>query len=183
MDIVLAKGWLEAPADPYKGKWQWHPEFNLRSASVPIIVADVNGDGINDLIVGQSHAYGLSWWEQKVTNGKRTWTEHLIDPDSSQYHDLQWVDIDNDGENELVTGKRYRAHCGNDPGAEDPIGVYYFKWDGKQFIKHVIDHGPPDKASGVGIHFAVADLTGNGRLDIVAPGKDGLFVFYNQGNT
>jgi hypothetical protein len=29
--------------------------------------------------------------------------------------------------------------------------------------------------------FAVADLRGTGRLDIVAPGKDGLYVFYNEG--
>jgi hypothetical protein len=115
-------------------------------------------------------------------DGKRTWTEHPIDPGSSQYHDLQWVDIDNDGKNELVTGKRYRAHCGNDPGADDPIGVYYFKWDRQEFVKHVIDHGPAGKASGVGIYFAIADLTGNGWLDIVAPGKDGLCVFFNQGN-
>jgi len=27
----------------------------------------------------------------------------------------------------------------------------------------------------------VADLRGTGRLDIVAPGKDGLVVFYNEG--
>jgi len=27
----------------------------------------------------------------------------------------------------------------------------------------------------------VADLRGTGRLDIVAPGKDGLYIFYNEG--
>ena len=31
--------------------------------------------------------------------------------------------------------------------------------------------------------FAVADLTGSGRLDIIAPGKDGLAVFSNLGLT
>jgi hypothetical protein len=29
--------------------------------------------------------------------------------------------------------------------------------------------------------FALADLRGTGRLDIVAPGKDGLHVFFNEG--
>jgi len=29
---------------------------------------------------------------------------------------------------------------------------------------------------------AVADLTGSGRLDIVAPGKHGLYVFFNEGS-
>jgi len=82
----------------------------------------------------------------------------------------------------LVTGKRYRAHCGRDPGAGDDVGLYYFKWDGESFSKQVIDYGPPRVGTGVGIHFAVADLTGSGRLDIVAPGKDGLYVFFNEGS-
>jgi hypothetical protein len=182
MDFVLNKGWLEAPEDPYRGKWVWHPEFELEpSASCPILVADVNGDGLNDLIVGAGHAYGLDWYEQNVTNGKRTWTRHPIDPYNSQYHDMQWVDIDGDGQPELVTGKRYRAHCGNDPGSADDVGIYYFKWTGEGFAKQVIDHGPPRVATGCGIYFAIADLNGNGRLDIVAPGKDGLYVFYNLG--
>ena len=47
----------------------------------------------------------------------------------------------------------------------------------------MIDYGPPRVATGVGIHFAVADLRGTGRLDIVAPGKDGLYVFFNEGPT
>jgi hypothetical protein len=145
-------------------------------------VVDVNGDGLNDLIVGQAHDYGLDWWEQKVSDdGQRTWVRHSIDPDNSQYHDMQWVDIDGDGQCELVTGKRYRAHNGKDPGGGDPLGIYYFKWDGKDFTKHVIDYGPPGTGAGCGIHFAVADLTGDGRLDIVAPGKDGLYVFLNEG--
>jgi hypothetical protein len=180
-DFVLANGWLEAPPDPYEGTWQWHPDFDLGSASVPIIVADVNRDGLADIIVGQSHAYGLDWWEQRMTRGKREWVKHPIDPYNSQYHDMKWVDIDGDGECELVTGKRYRAHCGKDPGADDPVGIYYFKWTGESFAKQVIDYGPAGTASGLGIHFDMADLTGNGLPDIVAPGKDGLHVFYNEG--
>ncbi len=181
-DIVLAGGWLEAPEDPWGGEWTFHPEFNLASASVPILVHDVNGDGLADLIVGQAHDYGLHWWEQGTDkSGARTWTRHDIDTTASQYHDLQLADIDGDGEVELVTGKRYRAHCGSDPGADDPIGVYYFKIKGGQFEKHVIDYGPASVASGVGIYFWIEDIDGSGTLDIVAPGKDGLYLFKNLG--
>ena len=183
-DFVLAKGWLERMDDSLDGRWVWHPEFDLGSASVPILVVDVNGDGVADLIVGQGHGYGLDWWEQRRgANGTRTWVRHPIDPYCSQYHDLQWVDIDGDGACELVTGKRYRAHCGKDPGAGDDVGTYYFKWNGESFTKQVIDYGPARVGTGCGIQFAVSDLTGNGLPDIVAPGKDGLYLFENLGPT
>jgi len=179
-DFVLASGWLEAPDTP-NGQWKLHEDFDLGSASVPILVVDVNGDGLNDLVVGQSHAYGLDWWEQVRDGDKITWKKHPIDPFNSQYHDVQWADIDGDGQPELITGKRYRAHCGHDPGSKDHVGIYYFKWNGESFSKQVIDWGPARVGTGCGIFFALADLNGNGRLDIVAPGKDGLYVFYNEG--
>lgn len=181
-DIVLWNGWLEAPEKPYEQEWIWHPEYEVfQSASTPMLVADVSGDGLNDLIVGGGHCYGLDWYEQRVENGKRTWIRHPIDPYNSQYHDLKWIDIDGDGQCELVTGKRYRAHNGGDPGTADDYGIYYFKWTGEGFAKQIIDYGPVRETTGVGIYFDMADLTGNGLPDIVAPGKDGLYVFYNEG--
>ncbi len=181
-DFVLRSGWLEAPEDTWNGEWVFHPEFDLGSASIPVLVADLNGDCLGDLIVGQSHAYGLDWWEQRRNSGgRRDWICHAIDPFCSQYHDLFWLDIDGDGQNELVTGKRWRAHCGKDPGADDPVGLYYFKWTGENFAKQVIDYGDAKRGGGCGIHFAIADLDGNGRPDIVAPGKDGLYLYRNCG--
>ena len=91
------------------------------------------------------------------------------------------MNIDGDGECELVTGKRFRAHCGNDPGGCDDLGIYYFKWDSESFSKQVIDYGPAGEGAGCGIFFCIADLNANGLPDIVAPGKDGLHVFENLG--
>ncbi len=181
-DFVIPDGWLEAPAKPLEGKWTFHQDFKLGTCSNPILVYDVNGDKLADLIVGAAHPYGLYWMEQKKDgSGKRSWVRHDIDPDRSQYHDVALHDIDNDGQVELVTGKRYRAHCGHDPGADDPVGTYYFEINGGAFKRVTLDYGPPSKASGVGIYFWVADLDGNGWKDLVAPGKEGLYLFKNHG--
>jgi hypothetical protein len=181
-DFVFCNGWLEAPARPFQDEWVFHPEFNFGTASVPILVVDLNGDGVNELIVGQAHGYGIDWWDQKLgKDGTRTWTKHPIDPFNSQYHDLVWADIDGDGANEVISGKRYRAHGGHDAGSFDDVGIFYFKWNGESFSKQVIDYGPAGIGKGCGIHFAVADLSGHGRLDIVAPGKDGLYFYENLG--
>ena len=181
-DIIVSKGWLQAPEDTYKGEWKMHHEFDLGTASVPIIVADVNKDGLSDLIVGQGHDYGLSWYEQKPATKKQKnqWTKHAIDPYNSQYHSMEWTDIDLDGENELITGKRYRAHNGKDPGGNDELGLYYFKWNGENFSKQVIDYGPYGRGKGTGVYFSVSDVDNNGMKDIIVAGKDGLNIYYNE---
>jgi len=181
-DFVGVSGWLEAPKEGLEGRWTWHPEFSFKQTSVPILVHDVDEDGLADLILGAGHGYGL-WWYRQTRNpdGRRTWTKNVIDEDRSQYHDMMLVDIDNDKQPELVTGKRYRAHNGHDPGSNDPIGVYYFEINKGRFERVTLDYGPPDETAGVGLFFWVTDLDGNGWRDIIAPGKSGLYLFRNLG--
>lgn len=181
-DLIVHNGWLKAPMKPFKDAWDFHPDFDFGTASIPILVVDVNKDGLNDLIVGQAHDYGLDWYEQKVdgtTNG-RSWIKHSIDPYNSQFHTLEWTDLDGDGEGELITGKRYRSHNGTDPGGKDLVGIYYYKWNGESFSKEVISYGIFGEGKGTGIYFELYDLTGSGRKDIIVAGKDGLYIFYNK---
>ena len=181
-DLVTTEGWFEAPENPLEEEWTWRPEFELGQASVPILVHDVNGNGMADLIFGAAHDYGLFWKEQQQDeDGVRTWTRHVIVDDVSQFHDMRLADLDGDGELELITGKRWRAHLGADPGADDPLGLYYFEINDGAFDQFTIDYGEPGEASGAGIYFWVEDITGNGWKDILAPGKEGLFLFRNQG--
>jgi len=181
--FVVRSGWLEAPQNPLSDSWEFIKfEFDLGSASVPIIIADINKDGVQELVAGQAHNYGLDYYQQKYVGDKLQWTRHPIDPYQSQYHDLHCIDIDGDGDLEIVTGNRYRAHNGRDPGETDVVGLYCFKWNGESFTKQVIDYGKVPGSSGTGIQLSIADLNGDGRLDIAAPGKEGLFVFENLGS-
>ncbi len=177
-DFIISDGWLEAPEDLETGIWVHHPDFNLGDAGIPVIVADVDQDGLNDLIVGQGHDFGLYWLKQVKTGTNISFIRHEIDPFQSQFHTLEWVDIDKDGTKELITGKRYRAHNGKDPGGKDDVGLYYFKWNGSSFTKNVISYGPFGEGKGTGIYFSTADLNGDGLLDIAVAGKDGLVVFF-----
>ena len=181
-DFIVSNGWFEAPDDRKYKPWKFHNDFNLtEDAGVPIIIADVNQDGLNDLIVGHGHSYGLDWYEQKKEGGNIKFIKHPIDPFHSQYHTMEWADIDNDGKMELITGKRYRAHNDKDPGTNDPMELCYFKWNGESFTKNIISYGPFGKGKGTGIFFSLADLLNTGRKDIIVAGKDGFFIFFNEG--
>lgn len=177
LDVVTPRGWLEQTAE---GKWQWHPEFELGHASIPILAHDVDGDGDCDIIWGLGHNYGLFWLEQKTDGGQRSWGKHPIDDSWSQPHFMLMADLDNDGTDELVTGKRYHAHNGHDPGGNDPVCVYYYDFEKAtgQWTRHTMYEGG---RVGFGINTYVADMDADGDIDVVAPGKSGLYLFENLG--
>ena len=99
---------------------------------------DIDGDGDNDVITAlNAHAYGLAWYEQVKDGDKITFKKHTVMTDKpegnpygvcfSQPHAMACVDIDGDGIKDIVTGKRYYAHNGRDPGAHDPAVIYWFR--------------------------------------------------------
>jgi len=181
-DIVFGNGWYERPKQGAGEKpWILHNDWQFPHASTPMIVTDLNGDGRNDIIWGQGHNYGLYWEERRDDNkdGSTNWKHHLIDDRFAQVHVLAWEDIDNDGQPELITGRRVRAHSGNDPGDNEPGAMYYFKWDKtkQKFQKFTIATNGP----GTGLQIRIADLNGDGWKDIVVAGKSGTYILWNLG--
>lgn len=193
-DILTPAGWYRAPQKS-GGEWAWNPwpeavrvreDKKLPSpkvlghCSVPMLVHDVTGDGLNDVIFGQGHDYGLEWLEQvKRPDGASDWALRPIDATFSQVHAIALADLDGDGAPELIAGKRWRAHGpGGDPGAAEPQCLFWYKWikgEGR-FEKHVLSY---DRGAGTGMQIAAADLDGDGDVDIAVAGKGGLYVFYN----
>ncbi|MGH9308462.1 MAG: FG-GAP repeat domain-containing protein, partial [Vicinamibacterales bacterium] len=209
-DILTPRGWLEAPADPRAGNWTYHPAWE--SANAPITVPagaagqapkpgapapvaqlgfmhvlDVNGDARNDVITAAGHDYGVFWFEQGADGG---WTKRVIDAAWSQGHASVVIDLNGDGRLDFVTGKRFMAHNGSDPGEREPLGLYWYEvrpratqresGQGRpaavEWIRHLIDYGG---RTGGGLQIAVVDLDRDGDLDLVCPGKSGLFIVHN----
>ncbi|HEY1215652.1 MAG TPA: VCBS repeat-containing protein [Bryobacteraceae bacterium] len=202
-DILTTHGWfqqIDADAD----KWQWHPDWTLGETGFPILAYDVNHDGKMDLIYGQGHGYGLYWLEHAGTHERPQWIRHTIDDSFSQSHALALVDLNGDGRLQLVTGKRYRAHSGGDPGAYDPTVVYAYRLPGATELTAAKTHTGTNAAdptmtisdpaadpvfnrialsvngtATIGTQIVTADFDQDGDLDLATAGKLGVHVFEN----
>lgn len=172
-DIIIRQGWWEAPANPLDVPWTFH-EADLGEPCSQMFALDLDQDGDSDILSTSAHKFGIWWHEQ---TDKHTFQTHLISKAFSQTHAAALADIDSNGLPDLVTGKRFYAHNGKDPGGKDAAVLYWIelKKDASgvpTWIPHLIDDN-----SGVGLQVLVEDLNGDGKLDIVSSNKKGVHCF------
>jgi hypothetical protein len=177
-DVICTGGWWEQPAKEALDKpWPFHPA-QLGDAVADMLAYDVSGDGKADVIASSAHKYGIWAFEQgEAKDGHPTFTRRDLFPELvSETHALIAADIDRDGLDDLVTGKRFWSHGKSEPGSDKPAHLYWFRAakgaDGK------IDFEPKliDEQSGIGTQFEVKDFNGDGRLDVIAANKKGVFL-------
>ena len=159
-------------------------------------VYDVNGDGLNDVVTSlQAHGLGLSWFEQKkAADGSRSFVEHPIMKDFStknaggvifsQLHGATYADVDGDGLQDFITGKRFWSHLDTfiDPDPHGAPVLYVYRAvrnpkapGGAEFVPELIHN-----RSGVGSHLSVVDLNKDGAPEIITSTKRGTFIFWNN---
>ncbi len=185
-DILRPDAWFEAPKDIRAGTWIEHPialggTNGTSDHSSNILVFDVNKDGLNDIVASIAHKHGIWWYEQRRgADGAIAWTQHTIDSTWTQPHYLAFADIDNDGNKELISGKRFMAHNGGDPDEFGTLCVFYYRFTpgpNPVFRKHVVSY---DEGVSAGLNIVPVDIDADGDLDLITTGKFGGPVLYEN---
>lgn len=174
-DVIVTKGWWEAPEDRTAPDWTFHPA-DLGPDCADMVVLDVDGDGDADLLSSSAHNYGVWWHEQQPGTPHPTFVRHTIDETLSQTHSLRLCNLDGEGLPEIITGKRYFAHNGKDPGSGEPALLVYYRIDRKPGGEVTFTRHTMDEDCGVGTQFAVADLNDDQQPDIAISNKKGVHV-------
>ncbi|MDF2440875.1 MAG: hypothetical protein JWN98_1859 [Abditibacteriota bacterium] len=173
-DVLVRQGWWEQPADARTTTqpWVWHDAI-LGDDCADMFVFDVDGDKTPDVLSSSAHRKGI-WWHQQTPGQAHGWKKHTIADEPSQTHALHFVDINGDGQRDLVTGKRYWAH--GPTGDVDPTSPAVTCWfelvreNGEpRWVRHIIDEN-----TGAGTQFSVADMNGDGALDVIVSNKKGV---------
>ncbi|HLJ53864.1 MAG TPA: VCBS repeat-containing protein [Chthonomonadaceae bacterium] len=176
-DLITPSGWWEQ-VDAANDKWIWHGDWSCNPGDLGISTPtyDFDGDGRNEIVFGSGHHYGVY---SLVPTASGKWEQRTIDNTWSQAHALILAPLEQRRQPVVLTGKRYLAHD-HDDGAQEPLIVCYYRYNrrAKAWEKVIIDEGTH---TGTGLQLTAVDLRRTGRLDLICPGKSGLYLFENHG--
>ncbi len=111
--------WHEQTADG----WKTHEIDTSFSQSHSLCLADINEDGLLDLVSGKRwYAHGPSgdvqsdrpaimiWFELSRVDGRPAWTPHVFDHDSGVGTQFQVIDLNGDNHLDVITANKKGAH-------------------------------------------------------------------------
>ncbi|MSU69818.1 MAG: VCBS repeat-containing protein [Opitutaceae bacterium] len=157
-----------------------------------ILAGDINGDGRPDLFATSDTSRAVIWYENPADPTTQPWRRHVIDLTAGRREPGfgKLVDLNGDGRLDVVLAwggwvswDQEDALATKNPGGSKGAVIWYENAgmaDGRiQWKKHLISDDLPGACD-----VAVADLNGDGRLDVVAigvlPGE--IAWFENPGN-
>ena len=161
--------WFENPGpDGLSQEWKQHVFDKDKIANTrTIIPADINRDGKIDLLGTATYGHLTLWYENTGEPGERRFRRHLIDSQNQMPSHGQPVDIDHDGDLDVVMAFGMRG------GNQETIGqVAWYEnagqtGTGSAWKKHVIGKLL------FGFESVTGDLDGDGDLDVIATGCSG----------
>lgn len=173
-DILIANDNAEVvTVVPSNGDGTFAPPYVVRTEALPImpIGADMNGDGLNDLVTAHSVGNGGDI-AVSLNNGDGTFQPH-VEIDSGQSHyEVAAADLDGDGDTDLAT-----------VDVEDSATVFLNDGSGTNFA---ITQLPGEVINGYlnAIAIDIGDIDNDGRPDVVAANWTGndIGVWFNNGD-
>lgn len=170
-DVDIVAGWKEG--ESYSVRWYANPadestDWNgqvvgkTRFAPDRIVVADINGDALLDVVVSEERYPGPDpdaslYWFQQERDGTPEFRRHIVVTEYS-LNNLDVADMDRDGDPDIITCEH--------KGPKEKLQIW--ENDGRGgFTGHLLDEG---KESHLGAR--VADMDGDGDLDIVSAAWD-----------
>lgn len=154
LDIAASKRWYENNNGD-GSVWTTHMISDSWGDDCRDIIADINQDGLKDIVLSHSEGDGgISWFENP------DWNEHKIEPGIlNGAHSLEVADFDMDGDPDVLTGEMHTS-------PENRVLVYENTGEGKSWLKTVLSRS--------GTHNArKGDIDGDGDTDIVGKNYDG----------
>ena len=140
--------WTNPGPGAVEGPWPKTVVAEDQTAATNILVGDINGDGIADLLASRGHGEGVLWFEGP------DWKPHEIDPEMRSPHSLVLADLNGNGHLDAAT-------C----GYESKVVAVYWNDGAGNFTKQVLDE---DQES---YDLRAVDMNGNGRLDLLNAGR------------
>ena len=161
--------WFENVGAPGNGdRWRRHEVDRDIGETRTIEAVDFNGDGRPDLLGTSRTGHLIVWYENSGASGAPTWERHVIDDRTQFPAHGHAVDLDRDGDLDVIVACGIAAGVGVDSGESHQVAWYENvgrPGTATEWRKHMIaarfSHG---------FEAVAGDLDGDGDVDAVATG-------------